>query len=160
MRGALPRGCPSCFLGARDTATVVSAHNLELVRRSFEAFARGDLETFFAAHDPDIEWTTGADEPDPQTYRGAEGMRRFMADSAEAWTNRFDGAVRFGDFIDIGDWVVAPWTARLEGRGSGVVVEVYETYAVQVEGERIVRVIEYRTTDEAVEACRKRSGES
>jgi ketosteroid isomerase-like protein len=138
----------------------VSAHNLELVRRSFEAFARGDLEAFFATHDPDIEWTTGADEPDPQTYRGAEGMRRFIADSAEAWANRFDGAVRFGDLIDIGDWVVAPWTARLEGRGSGVVVEVYETYAVRVEGERIMRVIEYRTTDEAVEACRKDVGKS
>jgi hypothetical protein len=36
---------------------------------------------------------------------------------------------------------------------------VYETYAVRVEGDRIVRVIEYRTTDEAVEACRKRAGE-
>jgi ketosteroid isomerase-like protein len=161
MRGALPRGRPSCFprVGAILLAAV-SAHNLELVRRSFEAFARGDLETFFAAHDPDIEWTTGADEPDPQSYRGAEGMRRFTADSAEAWANRFDGAVRFGDFVDLGDWVVAPWTARLEGRGSGVIVEVYETYAVRVEGDRIVRVIEYRTTDEAIEACRKRVGES
>ena len=134
----------------------MSAHNLELVRRSFEAFARGDLETFFAAHDPHIEWTTGADEPDPQTYRGAEGMRRFTAETSEAWANRFHGVVRFGDFIDLGDWVVAPWTARLEGKGSGAVVEVYETYAVRVERDRIVRVIEYRTTDEAVEACRKR----
>jgi uncharacterized protein len=138
----------------------VSAHNVELVRRSFEAFARGDLETFFAAHDPDIEWTTGADEPDPQTYRGAEGMRRFTADTTEAWANRFDDAVEFTDFIDLGEWVVAPWTARLEGKGSGAVVEVYETYAIRVEGDRIVRVIEYRTTDEAVEECRKRAGES
>jgi ketosteroid isomerase-like protein len=138
----------------------VSAHNVELVRRSFEAFARGDLETFFAAHDPDIEWSTGADEPDPQTYRGAEGMRRFTADTTEAWANRFDDAVEFTDFIDLGEWVVAPWTARLEGKGSGAVVEVYETYAIQVEDDRIVRVIEYRTTDEAVEACRRRPGES
>jgi hypothetical protein len=86
-------------------------------------------------------------------------MRRFAAEAAEAWVNRFDGAVRFGDFIDLGEWVVAPWSARLEGRGSGVVVEVHETYAVRVERDRIVRVIEYRTTDEAVHACRKRAGE-
>lgn len=137
----------------------MSSENVELVRRCFEAFARGDLETFFSAHDPGIEWTTGSDEPDPQTYRGAEGMRRFTVDTAEAWANRFDGAVHFTDFIDLGDWVVAPWKARLEGKGSGVVIEVYETYAVRVEGDRIVRVIEYRTTDEAVEACRKRAGE-
>ena len=139
--------------------SAVSAENVELVRRSLEAFARGDLEGFFAALAPDIEWTTGADEPDPQTYRGPEGMRRFTADSAEAWVNRFDDAVRFTDFIDIGEWVVAPWTARLEGKVSGAVVEVYETYAVRVEGTRIARVIEYRTTPEAVEACRKRAGE-
>ena len=134
----------------------MSAENVELVRRSLEAFARGDLETFFATHDPDIEWTTGADEPDPQTYRGAEGMRRFAADTSEAWVNRLDGVVRFTDFIDRGEWVVAPWTARLEGRGSGVVVEVYETYAIQVKEGRIVRVDEYRTTPEALEACEER----
>ena len=135
----------------------MSAHNVELVRRSFEAFARGDLERFFADLAPDIEWTTGADEPDPQTYRGTEGMRRFTADTGAAWANRFDGVVRFTDFIDIGDWVVVPWTARLEGKGSGIVVEVYETYAVLVEEDRIARVIEYRTTPEAVEACRRRA---
>jgi ketosteroid isomerase-like protein len=151
-------GAPRAFPAWRDTSAV-SSENVELVRRCFEAFARGDLETFYAGHDPEIEWTTGADEPDPQTYRGAEGMRRFTADTAEAWANRFDGAVQFTEFIDLGDWVVVPWTARLEGKGSGVVVEVYETYAVRVEGDRIVRVIEYRTTDEAVEACKKRAGE-
>jgi hypothetical protein len=75
----------------------------------------------------------------------------------EAWVNRCDDAVRFGDFIDLGDWVVAPWSARLEGKGSGAVVEVHETYAVRLEGGRIARVIEYRTTDEAVEACAQAS---
>jgi ketosteroid isomerase-like protein len=133
----------------------VSAETVELVRRSFEALARGDLETFFAAHAPEIVWTTGADEPDPQTYRGAEGMRRFTADSAEAWANRFDDAVNFGEPIDLGDWVVVPWTAMLEGRASGVAVEVHETYAVRVADGRIVRVEEYRTTEEALEACRR-----
>jgi ketosteroid isomerase-like protein len=147
------------FVGGRDTAhTAMSAQNVELVRRSLEAFARGDLERFLAGLAPGIEWTTGADEPDPQTYRGAEGIRRLSADTAEAWVNRFDGAVRFTDFIDLGEWVVAPWTARLEGKGSGIVVEVYETYAVRVERDRIVRVIEYRTTDEAIEGCRTSAG--
>jgi ketosteroid isomerase-like protein len=133
----------------------VSAQAVEVVRRSFEAFARGDLKGFFAEHAPDIEWTTGADEPDPQTYRGAEGMRRFTADTAEAWANRFDGAVKFGGFIDLGEWVVVPWTARLQGRTSGIDIDAYETYAVRVEDDRIVRVDEYRTTEEALEACRR-----
>jgi ketosteroid isomerase-like protein len=152
MRGALPRGRPSCVTG-RDTSSVVSASNVEVVRRSFEAFARGDLDAFFAEHAPEIEWTTGADEPDPQTYRGPEEMRRFTVDTSDAWLNRFDGVVRFKDFIDLGDWVVVPWTATLEGRASGLAIEVYETYAVRVVEGRIVRVDEYRTTEEALKAC-------
>ena len=41
----------------------------------------------------------------------------------------------------------------LEGRASGLAIEVYETYAVRVLGSRIVRVDEYRTTEEALKAC-------
>ena len=131
----------------------MSAENVAVVRRSFEALARGELEIFFAALDPGIEWTTGADEPDPRTYHGLEGMRRFTADTSEAWVNRFDGAVTFKEFIDLGDWVVVPWTAKLEGRASHLAIEVYETYAVRAEDGRIVEVVEYRTTEEALEAC-------
>jgi ketosteroid isomerase-like protein len=119
-----------------------------------EAFARGDLDAFLADHDPDTEWRTAADEPNPETYRGHEGVRRFAAEISEAWTGRFEDVVTFEDFIDLGDWVVVPWTARLRGRSSGIEVEVSETYAVSVEDGRIVRVHEYRTTQEAIEAVR------
>jgi ketosteroid isomerase-like protein len=132
----------------------VSAENVEIVRRSMEAFARGDLEAFLAAHHPDTEWRTAADEPNPETFRGHDGVRRFAAEIAEAWAGRFDDVMEFEDFIDLGDWVVVPWSARLRGRSSGIEVEVSETYAVRVEEGRIVRVDEYRTRDEAIEAVR------
>jgi ketosteroid isomerase-like protein len=132
----------------------VSARNVEIVRRSIEAFARGELDAFAA--DPDIEWRTAADEPNPRTYRGFDGLRLFAADISEAWADRFDGAMEVEDFIDLGDWVVVPWTARLRGRSSGIPVDVSETYAVRVEGGRIVRVDEYRTREEAIEAVRPR----
>ena len=134
----------------------VSARNVEIVRRSIEAFARGELDVFFAAHDPDVEWRTAADEPNPQTYRGRDGLRRFAADISEAWMDRFDDVMQFEAFIDLGDWVVVPWTARLRGRSSGIPVDVNETYAVRVEDGRIVRVDEYRTREEAIEAVRPR----
>jgi ketosteroid isomerase-like protein len=132
----------------------VSAENVEIVRRSMEAFARGDLDAFLADHDPDTEWRTAADEPNPETYRGHEGVRRFAAEISEAWTGRLDDVMTFEDFIDLGDWVVVPWTAQLRGRSSGIEVDVSETYAVRVENGRIVRVDEYRTTEEAIEAVR------
>jgi uncharacterized protein len=132
------------------------ARNVEIVRRSVEAFARGDLDAFLAAHDPDVEWRTAADEPNPQIYRGHDGLRRFVADISEAWVDRFDDVMEFHAFIDLGDWVVVPWTARLRGRSSGVPIDVRETYAVRVEDGRIVRVEEYRTREEAIDAVRRR----
>lgn len=131
----------------------MSAENVELVRRSFEAFARGDFETAFAAHAPHTEWRTAMDEPDQETYQGIDGLRRFVSAIGELWADRFDGAMRFEEFIDLGDWVVVPWTARLRGKGSGIEVVVEETYAVRVSGGRIVRVEEYRSKEEALEAA-------
>jgi ketosteroid isomerase-like protein len=132
----------------------VSAENVEIVRRSMEAFASGDLDAFLAVHHRDSEWSTAADEPNPETFRGHDGLRRFAAEISEAWADRFDDVMEFEDFIDLGDWVVVPWTARLQGRSSGIEVDVSETYAVRVEDGRIVRVHEYRTREEAIEAVR------
>jgi ketosteroid isomerase-like protein len=134
----------------------LSAENVEMVRRTMDAFSRGDLDAFLAALDPDTEWRTAADEPNPQTYRGHDGMRRFAAEISEPWLGRFDDVMEFDDFVDLDDWVVVPWTARLRGRRSGVEVEVNETYAVRVEEGRIVRIEEFRTRQEAIDAVRPR----
>jgi ketosteroid isomerase-like protein len=130
----------------------VSTKDVEIVRRSIEAFARGDLDALLAVSDPDVQWTLAADEPNPGTYRGHDGLRRFASDISEPWTDRLKGTMSFEAFIDCGDWVVVPWTARVHGRISGIPMELTETYAVQVEDGRIVRVDEYRTKAEAMEA--------
>ena len=50
---------------------------------------------------------------------------------------------------------MAPWSGRLHGHGSGIEIEVSETYAVQVRDGRIVRVDEYRTVEEALDAVNR-----
>jgi uncharacterized protein len=130
----------------------VSGKNVDLVRSSFEALGRGDFDRAFAFYDPAVQWHTADDEPDSQTYTGIPSLRRLMEQFAEPWTDRFGPAVAFEDFIDCGDWVVAPWSARLHGHGSGIVIDVSETYAVLVEDGRIKRVDEYRTVEQALEA--------
>ena len=128
----------------------MSQENVEIVRHSLEAFARGDLDAAFAAHGPDTEWCTAADEPDQRTYRGIDGLRSFAESLEELWEDRFADTMRFEDFIDRGDWVVVPWSARIRGRGSGIPVEVRETYAMKVRDGRIVRVEEYREVEQAL----------
>jgi ketosteroid isomerase-like protein len=140
--------------GVDDLGRVMSGDNLELVRRSFDAFVAGDFETAFAAFDPRAEWTAAEDEPDSRTYSGIEEIRGFVRSIAEPWTNRFDRTVVPEDYIDLGDWIVVPTSGRLHGKGSGIEVDVIETYAVLVRNGRIVRVDEYRTREQAIQAVR------
>ena len=130
----------------------MSERNVELVRGSFEAFARGEFHAAFAAFDAEVEWQTADDEPDSRVYRGIAELRGFVGHLADPWSDRFGEAIAFEDFIDCGDWVVAPWTGRVHGHGSGIEIEISETYAALVRGDRIVRVEEYRTVDEALRA--------
>ena len=120
------------------------------MRRSLEAFAHGDFDSAFSAFGPNPEWCTASDEPDRQTYRGISGLRELARRLAEPWVDRFEGVMRFEDFIDCGAWVVVPWTAHVQGRGSGVPVEISETWAVRVERAGIVRVEEYRSLTQAL----------
>jgi ketosteroid isomerase-like protein len=131
----------------------VSRANVDVVRSSFEALARGDFDQAFTVYAPEAEWHTADDEPDCETYVGIPALRALMDQLAEPWTNRFDDRVAFERFVDCGDWVVVPWRARLHGKGSGIDIELYETYAVLVTDGRIRRVEEYRTVEQALEAA-------
>ena len=82
-------------------------------------------------------------------------LRRFVAYLADPWSDRFGPAVEFEDFIDCGDWVVAPWSATLHGHGSGIEIEVFETYAVLVTDGLIKRIDEYRTVRAGARGRRK-----
>ncbi len=130
----------------------MSRANVDLVRASFEAFGRGDFETAFAAFDEEVEWKTADDEPDTQVLHGHRELRAFIRHLTDPWTDRFGPAIEFEDFIDCGDWVVAPWRGIVHGHGSGIEMEISETYAAQVRAGRITRVEEYRTADQALEA--------
>src|SRR5215218_7387274 len=97
----------------------MSERNLEVVRRSIEAFASGDFDAAFASFDPRAEWRTADDEPDSRTYRGIDEVRRFVSALPEPWTHRFDRTVLPEQYIDLEDWVVVPTSGVVHGRGSG-----------------------------------------
>jgi ketosteroid isomerase-like protein len=67
----------------------MSEENVEVVRSSFEAFARGDFGDAFSSYDPGTEWCTAVDEPDQHTYRGLAALNAFVESLAEPWVDRF-----------------------------------------------------------------------
>jgi ketosteroid isomerase-like protein len=135
----------------------MSERNVEVVRRSFEAFVSGDFDAAFAAYHPDAKWTTAEDEPDSRTHHGLDEIRRFARTLTEPWADRFERTVVPEEYVDLGDWVVVPTSGRVHGKGSGAEVQIRETYAVRLRDHRIVSVDEYRTREEALEAVESES---
>jgi ketosteroid isomerase-like protein len=127
----------------------MSEENVELVRRSCEAFVAGEAETAMAALDPQIEWHAtvgGIDEG--RIARGHEEVVQAFIDYFEVW-ERLE--MRVDEYIDAGgDDVVVFWHEVAKGRESGAVVET-DTGTIQtVRDGKIVKVRGYMDRAEAL----------
>jgi ketosteroid isomerase-like protein len=133
----------------------MSSENVELTKEAFERFNRGDddeglLEDLF---DPDAGWHVRADEPDAAVHRGRESIQ----DMWRTWDEMFDPwEPTAEEYIDAGDFVIAPgWLSGI-GRESGVTVREPYTWVFTWRDGKVVEVREYHTKAEALEALRLR----
>jgi ketosteroid isomerase-like protein len=77
----------------------MSQENVELFRRSLDAFNRGDLEAWLASIHPDVSFAP-IRAPIEGVYEGHAGIRRFFADNQES----FDSfRLNYTDIRDIGN---------------------------------------------------------
>ena len=128
--------------------------NVEIVRRCYDAYGRGDLDSALAAFDPEIE-IYDHDLPDSGEYRGLEGLFRWQADWESSWeTWRWDPE----EFIDAGDRVVAVLRVHAKGRGSGVDVERVDGAVWTLRDGKLIRLDYYGSKAEALAAVGLRDG--
>ncbi len=80
----------------------MSQENVEIVKRAWEGWIGGDLDAVFEVFDPAIEWDTTTFEgwPDPDVYRGHEGVRRFFDEWLATW-ERYEAGVE--EYVDVDD---------------------------------------------------------
>ena len=96
----------------------MSEENVEVIRRGYEAFERGDLDAVVADFAPDVEYVAAGIIPGRTgIYRGPEGYKDFIAWLDEEFT---DSHVQIDALIDAGDSVVAGLTVSGQGRRSGI----------------------------------------
>jgi ketosteroid isomerase-like protein len=128
----------------------MSAENVELVRVALEAFNVAGLDEVEDRLHPDFETTTPSSlAVEPDTYRGPEGVRRWM----DAWGDTMD-EIRFevDELVDAGDRVVA--VCRLVARSRTTRLEFEQDVAMvwTLRDGRAARLDPYATREEALRA--------
>lgn len=64
----------------------MSNENVDLIRRAYEAYSRGDMATMLRFVDPDLEWTyldPAMEEPEPRTCHGRDELETALERQAE-----------------------------------------------------------------------------
>jgi ketosteroid isomerase-like protein len=99
----------------------MSQENVEVVRRALELANGPNAEALIALCDEAVEFRPLVVEAEGgRTYRGAEGIRRWLRDTEEVWP---DSEATVERFIDRADIVIAVGKTTWRGRASGVRVE-------------------------------------
>jgi ketosteroid isomerase-like protein len=130
----------------------MSQENVEIVRRGYEAFNRGDLHAAADDFHPKIEWIGPGAVPEKlQVYRGIEGVREFWG----LWRDEFeDFTVEIEEVIEAGEQVIVMAAVSGRGRASGADVRSPAfPHVWTIRGGEAVRVEMFRTRAEAREAA-------
>jgi ketosteroid isomerase-like protein len=125
----------------------MSQENVEIVRKVWEAYSRGDFDHIRAFGDPHIVMISLEEGP----LYGLDAVRK----NFERWDDAWEGAeTAVEEIIDgAGDRVFVMARFRAYGRASGVEVEgrLYEVYTLR-KG-KVLRVDEFSEREDALEAA-------
>ena len=98
----------------------MSQKNVETMRRTLEAFNRGDKAAWLAEHDPDVVMIPAREWPENAPIRGADAIWDFYVAATDPWD---EGSSQFDEVIDSGDTLVINNRRGARGRASGANVE-------------------------------------
>ena len=128
----------------------MSQENVEIVRRSVEAFAEGDWEDALSEYAGGVEWMEMPSlGPDASTYIGRDQLR----EAAESWIQMWSEYDKVHRYADRGDEVVVLVRERGSGGASGVSVERELGEVFTLRDSEVVRVRLFGSWSEALEAA-------
>jgi ketosteroid isomerase-like protein len=119
--------------------------NVEIVKRGYEAFGRGDIEGLLALCAENIEWiSSGPPElPTAGTRRGREQVAQFFTIVDQLFEmQRFEPT----QFVAQGDWVVVLGQDTAKVKATGKVLTEEWAHAFTIRGGQIVAFHEYMDT--------------
>jgi uncharacterized protein len=129
----------------------MSERNADIVRRSFEAFNKGDWDGALSVCHGDIEWVNLVERniDQPASFHGRDEIRRFWDEFFGVWDS---SEMQLVELETHGDQVLLRVHFESHGQASGVpiVLDYFAVYAFR-DG-LIARIENYSTREEALRA--------
>jgi uncharacterized protein len=129
----------------------MSQENVENFRRGNDALERGDLDDALIEEliDPEVIFEP-LRAPVSGAYKGHEGIRQFIADTAESFdVFRFDRP----DIRDLGDRVLAIGTLHIRAREGGIETDVPTAGIATYRDGRLIHWKDFGDRGKALEAA-------
>ena len=125
--------------------------NVAIVRRSYDAFARDDMDGVLGDMAPDILWEQAQGLPHGGVYHGLDEVRRNIFDPLDRdWWAEFGAEP--DDFLDAGDDVVVLGRYRGVAKGTGKRLDVPFVHVWTLEDGKAIRFRQFLDTAGWVEA--------
>jgi ketosteroid isomerase-like protein len=124
---------------------------LEVVRSTYAAFSRGDVDAVLERFHPDVDWHPPPTSIDPQPLRGRDAVREYLS------PNFFES--QRAEPIEVtveGDRVLVEARVQARGAGSGVEIDSTAWHLYEFRDEQVVRFEAHVSRDEAFAALRRR----
>jgi ketosteroid isomerase-like protein len=129
----------------------MSQENVEVVRRSLDAFNRRDRAAWIAVCDPDVENLPPREWPESAPVRGAEAIWDFFVEAQGAWEA---GSYEWGELSEAGtDKLVVNQRREMRGKASGAGVVWSYWVVFTFRNGRVLRFEWFANREEALEAA-------
>ena len=128
----------------------MSQENVEIVRRTVDAYRSGDIDAGLAAYDPDVEFDVSSARPEGGVFHGHEGVE----EGIQAWVARWaEWRFEVEEIIDAGDRVLMIIREFGRGEKSGVEVTQHIFWVQTIRNGKIVRAELFIDRNRALEAA-------
>jgi uncharacterized protein len=127
----------------------MSQQNVEVVRRMYEAFRRGDAEAALDSLDSDVVMDA-THRVDGRIGRGHDQVSSILREWLGTWE---EWSEEIEEVRDLGDVVLVVSSQHGRGRGSGVEMEHRFAMLYEVRNDKVVRWTIYNDREQALEAA-------
>ena len=129
----------------------MSQENLEVVRRGWDAWLRGDLPGVLREYDPDVVWDLTHYRDVPETeFRGIENVEAYLNEWLAVWD---DYEIGIDEILAAPDGrIVTLYWQRGKGHASGLAMNIDAAHVATVRDGKITYIEIYDDRAEALEA--------